>query len=252
MSKKVSDSESIETTASDATILSLAVLDDVIDLNLVREDSPGNSFGLMNKDRLETGTLKSIESTVKDNLVLNRSNMSSQIEQKEEKGPFSFSASEGDLIKEAEMQALSRSNMLEEDEGGSTFRKIDIFAVSYCSEESSTSDMLFEMDDFETSSNDNSSISGSILGSQVEPTPISLEGNEASNEDTVPEKDTLENEENDSISHCSVECSEAKGANGTNADLGRNICAVDSIDEWVSELMNKKTKEEFESALTKS
>jgi hypothetical protein len=265
MSTEDSDSDSFKTAVSDATLISLLPLHDFPYLDIIQKDSYRNLYEHINNEQSDGSILKRTLSTVKGNLISNIPNTSSQPEKKEESASLFTTIDEmpahlTDFSEQTEVGmdttvivSISKSSV----EAGPAPRFDDIFSVTDSSEEISASEVASEMDDSLAPSDDGSSTSWSSYGSEAKPTSPSLEGNESSNADTEVKKDAPENQIIiDSVSRYSVHADETKCANnarvGIGDDIGSSLHATDSIDEWVSELMNQKPNIEFESTLTKT
>lgn len=268
MSTEASDSDSFKTAVSDATLISLLPLYEFPDLDIIQKDSYRNLYEHIDNEKPDGSTLKRTLSTVKGNLVSNIRNRSSQPEKKEKSASLfkpidETPAHATDLSEQMEVGkdssviiSISKSSFSEDGDAGPAPRYDDIFSVTDCSEDISASEVELEMDDSLAPTDDGSSTSWSSYGSEAKPTSLSLEGKESSNADTEVKKDAPENHIIiDSISHYSVHIDETKGAAnssvGIDDDISSSLHAVDSIDEWVSELMNEKPKVESETTLTK-
>jgi hypothetical protein len=268
LSTEVSDTDSFKTAVSDATLISLLPLEDFTELDLIQKYSNKTLFEHIDSEKSDGSTLKPTLSPIKGNLVPNRPNTSSQPEKKKNSASLFKAIDETpshvtnlsehtEVGKDTTVNAsISKSSFSEDDGAGPTPRNDEILSVTDSSEESSASEVELEMDDSLAPSDDVSSTSFSSYGSEAKPTSPSLEGKKSSNADTEVKKDAPENDIIDSISPYSVHINETKGVTnssvGIDDDLGANLHAVDSIDEWVSELMSQKPKVESETTLTKT
>mmetsp|Transcript_13224 Transcript_13224/g.33306 ORF Transcript_13224/g.33306 Transcript_13224/m.33306 type:complete len:554 (-) Transcript_13224:49-1710(-) len=220
-----SDCDSFQTAMSDTTMISLPDF-----AESVPEDSHEMSF-----DRSETSTMKSLVSVAMDALLANAT--SSPLREQDSSDSFCTAIDESPIRAVNPKEELNASNITliqiitqgEEDED-STPNDI-IHTVSDSDGELSHSQVESKMDDNASQEYDASIASSKSCEDKI---PSSIKSLDFYNPDQVKEVDIGKNENGDDGTLHSLEEDD-----GTN-----HLCEVDSIDEWVHELMNQEPKSE--------
>ena len=223
-----SDCDSFQTAMSDTTMISLPDF-----AESVPEDSHETSF-----DGSETRTMKSLVSVAMDVLLPNVT--SSPLREQDRSDSFCTAIDESPIRAVNPKEVVNASNdtlipiiTQEEEEEDSTSNDI-IHTVSDSDEELSHSQVESKMDDNASHEYDASIASSESCEDKI---PSSTKSLDFYNPDPVQveELDIEKNENGDEGTLHSLE-----NDDGTN----QHVCEVDSIDEWVHELMNQEPKSE--------
>ena len=223
-----SDCDSFQTAMSDTTMISLPDF-----AESVPEDSHETSF-----DGSETRTMKSLVSVAMDALLPNVT--SSPLREQDSSDSFCTAIDESPIRAVNPKEVVNASNdtlipiiTQEEEEEDSTSNDI-IHTVSDSDEELSHSQVESKMDDNASHEYDASIASSESCEDKI---PSSTKSLDFYNPDPVQveELDIEKNENGDEGTLHSLE-----NDDGTN----QHVCEVDSIDEWVHELMNQEPKSE--------
>lgn len=281
MSTEASDNDSFKTAVSNATMISFVSLEDSEDLDLMREDCRDASLKHLDGEQSESSSLNHTLSTPKDDSVSMDSNLISQPEKKEKSTSLSTAIDEtatpstqsSEQTKVGQNPILksliSKSIVPEADEVDSLTSNDNSYPAAGSGEELYLSEDGSEMGDCGSSSDDLSSGSyqshDSMADSKAKPPSTPLECSKSFDHDTEVKRNTHDElEKIDSISNtsCSIEGDHhhtEESMDSTTSDRmiddeanAPNICSVDSIDEWVAELMNQTPKAKSETSVAKT